>query len=167
MTVRDLIPWGRSNQAPTVYHGEQEPLLALHRQMNRLFDDVFRGFDLPTPFDRSSSWSAKWPSVEISETDKEVRVIAEVPGLEDKDIDVLLEGDVLILRGEKKSETEDRDRKVSERLYGRFERRIALGFDVEEDKVDAAFKNGVLTVTLPKTATAQAKVKHIAVNTKH
>jgi HSP20 family protein len=77
---------------------------------------------------------------------------------------VLLEDGVLTLRGEKKSETEDTGRQFSERYYGRFERRLALGREVEQDNVAATFKNGVLTVTLPKTAKAQANAKRIAIN---
>jgi HSP20 family protein len=69
---------------------------------------------------------------------------------------------VLTIRGEKKTETEDKDRRFSERFYGRFERRIPVD-DIDEDKVTASFKNGVLTVTLPKTATASNKVTRIAI----
>jgi len=166
MSVRDLIPWGRSgNQAPSVYREfEQSPFLSLHREVNRLFDNVFRGLELPSTFGRVSSVGANWPNVEISETSKELRITAEVPGLEEKDIEVLLEDDVLTLRGEKKSEIEDKERQFSERFYGRFERRIAVGPDIEQDKVNASFKNGVLTVTLPKTERAQSKAKRIAIN---
>jgi HSP20 family protein len=76
---------------------------------------------------------------------------------------VILEDGVLTLRGEKRSETEDKDRQFSERYYGRFERRIPLGYEVTEDKVDARFRNGVLTVTLPKSEKAQSQVKRIAI----
>jgi HSP20 family protein len=128
--------------------------------MNRLFDDVFRGVDSGFP---GLGAGGRWPSVEVSETDKDIRVTAEVPGMSEKDIEVLLNDGVLTLRGEKRSETEDKDRHFSERLYGRFERHIAVGFDVREDKIDAAFKSGVLTVTLPKSENAQSKVKRITV----
>ena len=166
MSVRDLIPWSRgNNQAPTTYRGdEMDPFLSLHRDVNRLFDEVFRGFDTPSLFGRMRTGNGGWPSVEISETDKEIRVAAEVPGLEENAIEVLLEDGVLTLRGEKKSETEDTGRQFSERYYGRFERRLALGREVEQDNVAATFKNGVLTVTLPKTAKAQANAKRIAIN---
>jgi len=170
MNVKDLIPWNReSNRLPASYR-DPDPFMTLHREVNRLFDDVWRGFDMPA-FGRlpglstntRSGWSRGWPNVEVSETDKEIRVTAEVPGLEDKDVEVLLDGDVLTVRGEKKSESEDKERQFSERLYGRFERRIALGADVEADQVQANFKNGVLTVSLPKTEQAQSKAK-ISIN---
>ena len=168
MSVRDLIPWNRgSNQAPTIFRGdEMDPFLSLHRNVNRLFDEVFRGFDTPSVFGRMMPRGGGWPSVEFSESDKEMRLTAEMPGLQEDDIEVLLEDGVLTLRGEKKSETEDKDRQFSERYYGRFERRLALGGEVEEDKVAATFKNGVLTVTLPKTEKAQANAKRIAINSK-
>jgi HSP20 family protein len=99
----------------------------------------------------------------VSETDEEVKVIAELPGLEEKDVEVELANGVLVIKGEKKTETEDKDRLFSERYYGRFERRIPVE-DIEEDKVNAAFRNGVLTVTMPKSAQAQRQVKRIAIN---
>jgi HSP20 family protein len=166
MSVRDLIPWGRSNnQVPTMFRDDdRNPFLSLHREVNRLFDDVFRGFDGRLPaFGSLSSFSGAWPSVEISETDKEIKVTAEIPGLEEKDIEVLLEDDVLTLKGEKRSEVEDKDKQFSERFYGRFERRIPLGVEVEENKIDARFKNGVLNIVLPKSAKAQSQVKRIAI----
>jgi HSP20 family protein len=165
MTIRDLIPWGRNNgqSAPTVFN-DRDPFLSLHREVNRLFDDVFRGFGGGLPsLTGGAGFSKVWPSVEISDHDKEIRVTAEVPGLDEKDIEVLLNDGVLTLRGEKRSETEDKERQFSERYYGRFERRIPLGYEVEEDKVDAQFKNGVLTVVLPKTEKAQSRVKRVAI----
>ena len=103
------------------------PLFTLHREMNRLFDDVFRGFDSPT------LWSGRgaWPQLEVQDTDTEYRVSAELPGLEEKDIEILVEDGVLVLRGEKRAETDDRGRAFSERFYGRFERRLVLG-DIDE-----------------------------------
>jgi HSP20 family protein len=166
MSVRDLIPWGRnSSQSPSVYRDvEQSPFLSLHREVNRLFDDVFRGFDSPSGFTRFQSAAAGWPNVEISDGQKELRVTAEVPGLDEKDLELILEDGVLTIRGEKKAEAEDKERRFSERFYGQFERRIGIGSDVEQDKVNASFRNGVLTVILPKTERAQSKGKRIAIN---
>src|SRR6187402_2483088 len=130
MAIRDLIPWSRQeNRLPVPVSAEQRerdelPILSLHREVNRLFDDVFRGFGVPAfgGFDRSVSW----PHVELGETDKDIRVTAELPGLDEKDVDISLEDGALTLRGEKRSEVEDEDRGYSERSYGRFERRIGL-----------------------------------------
>jgi HSP20 family protein len=167
MAIRDLIPWSRQeNRLPATVSAEQDrgdhPLLSLHREVNRLFDDVFRGFGVPSlgGLDRGLSW----PNLELGETDKEVRIIAELPGLDEKDVDITLEEGVLTLRGEKKSEVEDKDRGYTERSYGRFERRIGLPRGIERDKASATFKNGVLTVVLPKSEAANENVRRIPVN---
>jgi HSP20 family protein len=160
MALRDLMPWNNPRELSRGDAGHS--FLALHREMNRLFDDAFRSFDI-APFGRMQAMTMDWPKVEISETDKEMKVTAELPGLEEKDVNVELANGVLSISGEKKSETEDRERRFSERYYGRFERRIPVD-DVENDKVAASFKNGVLTVTLPKSPAAQEKVRRIAIN---
>lgn len=81
MSVRDLIPWGRSStQAPTVYRGSDNPFLALHREMNRLFDDVFRSFDTHSTFARFPAWSS-WPNMEVAE-DKNGVLTATLPETE-------------------------------------------------------------------------------------
>jgi HSP20 family protein len=166
MAIRDLIPWSRSHDLTTRRGGEFNPFVTLHREMNRLFDDVFRGFDL-TPFgsDRFFDRRVGWPTIEVTETDKEVKVTAELAGLDEKDVSVELANGMLTITGEKKSETEDKDRVFSERYYGRFERRVPVE-DVDEDKVSATFKQGVLTVTMPKSPQAKSKVKQIAINGK-
>ena len=163
MNMRDLIPWGRNQQTtPSRYREDSDPFMILHREMNRLFDDVFRGFDM-APLG-SMSRMAAWPHVEVVDTDKDVRISAELPGLEDKDVEVLMGDGVLTIRGEKRSEIEDKERAFGERAYGRFERRIPVAWEVEEDKIDASFRNGVLTVTLPKAAESRPEVKRIAIN---
>ena len=135
MAIRDLIPWNRGNEVNVRNREEAKPFLTLHREMNRLFDDVFRGFDL-APFganDRFFDRVSGWPHIEVSETEKDIKVTAELPGLEEKDLDIQLANGVLAITGEKKSETEDKDRRFSERFYGRFERRIPVE-DIEEGR---------------------------------
>lgn len=166
MAVRDLIPRNRGRDLAVRRNEEFTPFLSLHREVDRLFDDFFRGFDLaPSSTDRFFDQAVGWPNVEVSETDKEVKVTAELPDLEEKDVEVELANGVLAIKGEKQSETEDKDRLFSERYYGRFERRIPVD-DVDEGKISAAFKNGVLTVTMPKIPPARSKVKRIAINGK-
>jgi len=152
MSVRDLIPWGRqtsSNQAPVPYReSEATPFFGLRREIDRLFDDMFR---VPS---FAGVGTMSWPSVEVSDSEREVRISAEVPGLSENDVEVTIDDGVLSIRGEKKSETDDKNRGYSERWYGRFERRIALPSGVEQDKAEASFRDGVLTVTLPKSAEA-------------
>jgi HSP20 family protein len=164
MAIRDLIPWSGGRDLSVRRSEESNPFLALHRQVNRLFDDAFRGFDLtPLGNDRWFDRAVGWPTIEVSKTDKDVKVTAELPGLEERDVQVELANGVLTIKGEKRTETQDEDRLFSERYYGRFERRIPID-DVDEDNVSAAFKNGVLTVTMPKLPEIQSKVKRIAIN---
>jgi HSP20 family protein len=164
MSVRDLIPWTKGQQLST---GREafDPFLTLHREMNRIFDDVFRGFG---PLGRVGNPMMEgqfaWPRLELSETDRAVTVSAELPGLSENDVQVEFANGVLSIRGEKKAERSDESKFVSERYYGSFERQIPLD-GVEEDKAQADFKNGVLTVTLPKSEQSNRNVKRIAINT--
>lgn len=163
MALRDLVPWNNSSRYVSVQGNETGiPFLALHREMNRMFDKVFRSFDIGS-FGSSSMMGS--PSVELNETEKGVKVIAELPGLDQNDVAIELSDGVLTISGEKKSETEDKERRFSERYYGRFERSIPID-DVDQDKVAASFKYGVLTVTLAKLPSEQQKVKRIAINGK-
>lgn len=159
MNVRDLIPWGRS-RVPARHGDDFAPFLSLHREVNRLFDDFFRGAGSPLAFDRGLGW----PNVEIAETNTEVRVTAELAGLEEKDVELVFANGALTIRGEKKVETEDDERRFSERYYGRFERLIPVDAEVEEDKITASFKNGLLTVTLPKSQSAPSHTGRIPIN---
>jgi HSP20 family protein len=159
MSMRDLIPWGRDRNVPSSSQSDNaNPFLALHREMNRMFDDFARGFDFPM---FSGRWSGGWPHIEVSETDDQVKIVAEVPGLEEKDIEVTLHNGMLTLKGEKKSESQAA--LYSERWQGRFERSMQLGPDVDPDRVNAAFKNGVLTITVAKRPEAQRQVKRIPI----
>lgn len=166
MSMRDLIPWGRqssSSQAPVPYReGEMTPFFSLRREIDRLFDDMFRMPGL------AGAGAMSWPSVEVSDNDREVRISAEIPGMSEKDVELTLDDGVLSIRGEKKSQNEDKDRGYSERWYGRFERRIALPAGVEEEKAEASFRDGVLTVTLPKSPEVASRRKiPINAETKH
>ena len=160
MNMRSIIPWGRESTLPSTRSADEpSPFLTLHRQMNRLFDDFFRDFDTPA---LRNGWTASWPHVEISEGDKEVKVIAELPGLDEKDIDITLRDGVLTLKGEKKHEANGSV--YSERWHGQFARSIELDAEVDPDKVKATFDKGVLTIALEKRPEAQRSVKRISIN---
>lgn len=166
MALTDLVPWGRrdrslapqSSTTPSTWGGEFSPFLRLHEEMNRLFDDAFRDFSVAG---RRSM--ASWPHLELNETEDGYRLTAELPGIDEKDVELSLDHGVLTLRGEKKSETKDERRGYSERYYGSFERRIQIG-DVDEAKVNATFDKGVLTVDLPRPPEAKAQTKRIPIN---
>ena len=154
MTIRDLVPWSRQeDRAPSTYRPDEprSPLMSFRREIDRLFDDFFQAPLLSGDMDRD----LRWPQLEVSETDHEVRITAELPGLSEKDVELFVEDGMLSLRGEKKSENQDRDRGWSERFYGRFERRIALPDGVEQENCKANFRDGILTVRMPRSAEAK------------
>lgn len=149
MAMRDLIPWGRQEgQVPALYgNDERSPWFRFRHEVDRLFDDFFRA-----PMLGGWSQPLSWPSLEVNESDNEIRVTADLPGLTEKDVELSIQDGMLAIRGEKKSENEDRNRGWSERYYGRFERRIALPDGADEDHCDATFRDGVLTVRIPRSA---------------
>ena len=162
MAFRDLINWSKNQElAPT--GTSFDPFLTLHREMNRLFDDVPRGFGGTSP---SSPTEGRfgWPKIELNDTGKALTVSAELPGMTEKDVQVEIANGVLTIRGEKKSERSGEGKYFTERYYGSFARQIPLE-DVQEDKAEASFKNGVLTISLPKSETPKPDVKRITINT--
>ncbi|HWK45252.1 MAG TPA: Hsp20/alpha crystallin family protein [Stellaceae bacterium] len=164
------------NQPMAPRNEGNEPVLALRREMNRLFDDVFSGFGLPIftgapmmaggPFGRLPA-SLPVPRVDVSETESEFVLTAELPGMDEKDVEITLTDDLLTIRGEKKVVREDTEKKrdyhLMERSYGVFLRTLRLPFRVESSQVQAGFENGVLTVTIPKPAEVREKMHRIEV----
>ena len=141
----------------------ESPMQSFQHEINRMFDDFFRDPFAPLSL-REPALSAEFsPRVDVVESDKDFKVTAELPGMDAKDIQINLEQDALILSGEKKSEYEEKHKGYHrlERSFGSFQRVIPLTAEVDEDKVDAQFKNGVLTITLPKTPAAVKTVKKI------
>lgn len=156
---QSLIPslWGTSRKGEDVFS-------TLHREIDRVFDDFTHGDHWP--FHTTQAKDGQLPLLaDVSETDKEIEVVAELPGVEEKDIDVSLADDRLTIKGEKKSESEKKEKgyQLIERSYGSFERSMRLPCEVESDKVRAEFKNGVLKVTLPKLPGLETKTKKIPV----
>ncbi|NOZ67939.1 MAG: Hsp20/alpha crystallin family protein [Deferribacteres bacterium] len=160
MTFRDIVPF-RKKSIP-VKREETNPFALLRKEMDELFDNFFQGFDLEPFGGRLGAFS---PDIDVVENDKEIKVKAELPGMDEKDIEVSINEDTLTIRGEKKEEQEDKGKDYyrMERSYGSFTRTIPLPVEVETDKAEAKFKKGVLTVTLPKTAKAVEGTKKIAV----
>ena len=134
----------------------EDPFAAMRREMDRLFEEMSRAFGLPrTP----SGEAVLVPRVDVRETEDAVVVEAELPGVEQKDVEVEFADGVLTIRGEKKQEREERDKGyyLMERSYGSFLRRIPIPTEVEEERIEAKFDKGVLTVTLPKKPEVQPK----------
>jgi HSP20 family protein len=160
---RDLIPFGRERRLAPFGRGGEHPFEAFQREMSRMFDDFFRG--VPTRFTGAEAPFGAMPRVDVSETENEYELKAELPGLEEKDINLQLANNVLSIRGEKKAEREEKDKNyhLAERSFGSFQRSIPLPTEVEEDRVQASFKSGVLTVRLPKSERAKSQAKRIEV----
>jgi HSP20 family protein len=160
MALWDIVP-SRKKSVPA-RREEENPFALLRREMDSLFDNFFRGADIE-PFE--SRFGVFSPKVDITENEKEIKISAELPGMDEKDIDVSLQNNTLTIKGEKKEEKEDKgkDYYKMERSYGSFSRSIPVPVEVETDKVEAKFNKGVLSITLPKTAKAVAETKKIAV----
>ena len=135
--------------------------------VNRLFDELLRGWSPGLTLFHASEPALKTfnPTVDITEDEKAYHLSAELPGMDEKDMEVSIEGDVLTIRGEKRAEKEDNGKNYyrMERSYGAFHRAIPLPAEVEQEKVEASFKKGVLAITMPKTAVALQHAKKIAV----
>ena len=165
MSVKDLLPDFRTKRNVPVRREEWEhPFSSLQREMNRMFDRFFGDSNLTRFEDNFGNY---FPRVDLTETNKEIRITAELPGLDEKDIDISISDDVLTLRGEKKQEREEKEENYyrMERSYGAFHRDIPLPCEVETSNVEAVFKKGVLKIYLSKKPEAQRKSKRIAIKT--
>jgi HSP20 family protein len=135
-----------------------DPFTAMRREMDRLFDE-FRGV-------RGGLYETGFaPAVNVRQTDSGIEVTAELPGIDEKNVEVSVADNIMTIRGEKREEKEEKEGgwQISERSFGSFVRTIPLPAEVDEDKASAQFKNGVLTVTLPIAADAERKAKRIEV----
>jgi HSP20 family protein len=153
--ARSLVP-SVLDAGITAVHGD--PFLALHREVNRLFDDVMRGVG-PAG---GSLTGALVPRMDVSESGQDICIEMELPGVSEQDVHVELTDDLLIVRGEKRAVREDAQHHLTERSFGGFARSVRLPFAPRPDQVQAGFANGVLTITLPK-ASAEARVHRIQV----
>jgi HSP20 family protein len=163
MNISDLVPWKSNRGSEVAVRREQSPA-TLYDDFNRLFDEFFE-----------NSWMTPWserfneftPRVNVTEREKEFEVTAELPGLAENEIDITLSRDSLTIKGEKKQESEDKGDNYyrMERSYGKFSRVIPFpNSAVDNENVQATFKNGVLTITLPKLEEAQHTSRRITVN---
>jgi HSP20 family protein len=168
--MNNLIPWnwGKKNLPIRKEDNSSEynPYLSLQHDMNRVFDNFFRSFDtgFMSPFSEMSEGLFQ-PKVEVKESANDLRVSVELPGIDDKDLDVSITDDALTISGEKREEKEENTRGYyrMERSYGSFHRRIPFPCSIDTNKAEATFKKGVLNVTLPKTAEAKQNVKKISI----
>ena len=169
MANRDLSPWRRQGGVQPLQSGlARDPFASFRREMDRLFDDFFlpvEGRSFAPAAQGQQAQGMILPSVDVHETDHAYTVTAELPGIDPKDVEISLDDNALTLRGEKRSERKEEDggRRYTERSYGRFERTIPFGAEVDADRVEASCENGVLKVTLPKNAQAKDKSRRIQI----
>jgi HSP20 family protein len=171
MATETTLPVTKKPSEPALAGEVWRPFEALRKEVDPLFDDFGDDF-WRRPF-RSlagleKGWAQKFvaaPAADVVETEKAYEITAELPGIDQKNIEVNVASGGITIKGEKKEETEEKkkDYYVSERRYGSFQRYFGLPEGVDPDKIEATFKNGVLKVTLPKTAEAQKAAKKIEV----
>jgi len=163
-----------ANKDPKMPPAVADPFRAMRREMDRLFDRFAHGFhlapwrgvfDIEPAHRNESSFSFATPAVDVTEDNTAYKVIAEMPGMDEKNIHISVIGDMLTLKGEKRGENEEKNnnRYVSERAYGAFARRFSLPNGVDRDNIAAELNKGVLTITLPKKTEAQQPEKKIEV----
>ncbi|WPY00762.1 Hsp20/alpha crystallin family protein [Candidatus Trichorickettsia mobilis] len=166
MDINKWNPWNwlkneeNHNHTNSETHKEttssKHPMLQLHREIDRLFDSALNSFGFPALKSASSDHNIMSgffkPSVDIMESDKEYTITMEVPGVEEENVNLELANRTLTIRGDKKKETTEENKNFHciERSYGSFQRVLSLPNDAEEDGIEATFKNGVLTITLPR-----------------
>jgi HSP20 family protein len=165
------LPVKRETMEPSFTRG-WHPFESLHREIDRLFDDFGMGFRWPFGrslaaeplFAREPTWP-KMPAVDVVESEKGYEITADLPGMEEKNIEVKVTGGVLTMKGERQEEKEEKrqDYYLQERSFGSFQRSFELPESIDVDKIEASFKNGVLNVKLPKKAEAQKLAKKIEV----
>ncbi len=145
---------------PSRRREEGWPLSTLQREMYRLFDDFFTGFPL-----LRGEREMFIPPVDVRETDDKILIDAELPGMDPKDVQVRVEGNSLLLSGERKQEKEEKAKGYQriERSYGRFEREVPIPASADAEKCQASYKNGILTIEMPKKPEAKAKTIQVQV----
>lgn len=163
MKIKNLLP----EVARKLRTVNDHPFYSLQRDMNNLFDNFFRGFEM-TPRDNACGVVGSFmPSIDVKESEKEFIIKAELPGVEEKDIDVTVTNDAVTIKGEKKEEKEDKDKNYyyMERSYGSFCRVIPLDAGIESGKAQASFKNGILDIKIPKNQSARASGTKVQIKT--
>ena len=168
MELRDLTPWHSSRAPARGIFPFDRTLDSLHREVDKMFDSFWRGME-PQPF-APSIWGfdGAVPAIDQSEDETAYHVAVELPGIEGKDVEVSLSDNVLTIRGERKLDEEEKEQSyyLRERARGDFRRSLSFPVQIDENKVKAAFADGVLSITLPKIKEAQKKAKTIAIASK-
>lgn len=165
MSLKNMMPWAKKMDKEIAT--SDFPFFSLQKDINRLFENFWSDSFLPASSE--NLWKNSFePKINVVENEKEIRVEAELPGLEEKDVEVTLQDNSLIIKGEKKDTKENKSDNyhVYESSYGSFYRSIPLPSGIDTNKIDAVYKNGVMKITVPKTEEAAKKQKKIEIKTK-
>ena len=171
MDVKTSRGAGEQSSLPAMFGG-RDPFLRLREDVDRVFDGFFRGWPAMRGFDPGTpaglAGGDLTPVIDVSETDKSYEISVELPGLDEKDVEVSLRDDVLTISGEKRSEREEKKKGyyLSERSYGSFQRAFRLPDDVRADKIEAEMHKGVMSISLPRSVSAKPKQRRIAISAK-
>jgi HSP20 family protein len=160
-----LLPWTKGRYLPVAREDEYPDIYSLRREMNSLFDTFFGGIGTMQPAFFGEELSRFTPKIDVKETDAQIVVSAELPGMTEKEVELILGEDQLVLRGEKKEEKEEKTKGHyrMERSYGEFYRAVPMPCEIQKDKVEAIFKDGVITITLPKVKVTPPEAKKITI----
>ena len=166
MTFKNLIPlhWDRYDTYGN--NNYDKTFFSFDKSMEGFLNPVNTDSLDNSIFDFRPVKQNKFPKVDITETDMNFLITAELPGLDEKNVDLTLEDGTLTIKGEKKKETEDTQGEFysRERSYGKFQRSFEVPTIIDQNKIDASFVKGVLKVTMPKTPEAKKEVKKIPIN---
>ena len=170
MTLKDMVPWRWGglrhwDDEDRPYESFLREMDTLHKEMDRLFADFWKGSGDSAFFKPRWQHGDLTPLVDETEDDEAFHVKVELPGMDEDDVEVTLSGGVLTIRGEKKRDQEEKGKDYyrRERSFGSFRRSLPVPMEVEESRIEAEFKKGVLYIELPKTEEARKKIKHIPV----
>ena len=163
MDLGSLVPWRDKFRAPANREDIYDPFAMFRRAVDRMFDDFLGPVGGMHGYGSGGLVS---PTIDVTDTEKELVVTAELPGLDEKDFEVTLAGDILTIKGEKKIEHENRSggEYQLERRFGSFSRSLRLPFETTDEQIEARYDKGVLTIHLPKPPEAQRQVRRIEVN---
>lgn len=166
MSIRDLIT-RKDRDVAAARTGRDDPFAEFHREMNRLFDDFFTDFSVAPSWNTGLMTAGAFnPRVNVSETEKDVVIEAELPGLDKKEVNIELQDNAVVIRGEKKEENEEKDKRWHrvEHSYGSFQRVVPLPAGVDTGAARAEFKKGLLKISLPKIEKEIEKRKSIEIS---
>lgn len=162
MATKNITTQARNSKNLSARSKEEYPIVSYLQEMNRMMENFFQGFGLAPHQERPGAFI---PSMDMLDAGKEIKITAELPGMEQDDIDISITKEMLTIKGEKKEEKEEKGKGYhrTERSYGAFNRTVSLPVEVDVNKIEATFKKGILTIRLPKTEKVLREAKKVSI----